>query len=186
MVRSFDGTAIDLDWLEQTCATALLAPSAGHSAGVRMTVAGRDRIGEYLDLATDSTWRERAERLEGWSGAGALVLVSVQVGDYLARYAEADKAGSGLDKRDAWPLPYWHTDAAMATMSLLLLIEESEFAAGIWGAFRHAEDVARWAGLDDEELFATIFVGRPDGRDRRSRSLDRPVPRRADRVRRMG
>jgi nitroreductase len=186
MVRSFDGTPVDLDWLERACATALLAPSAGNSAGVRMTVAPPERVGEYLSLATDPDWRAHARRLAGWSRAGALVLVSVRVGDYLARYGEPDKSGSGLARRDAWPLPYWHTDAAMATMALLLLVDEAGLAAGLWGAFRHAEDVVRWAGLADEELFATVFIGRPDGRDQRSGSLERRVPPRAQRVRRMG
>ena len=48
--------------------------------------------------------------------------------DYLARYGETDKTGSGLDRADGWPVPYWHTDAAMATMALLLLVEESGLA----------------------------------------------------------
>ena len=34
MVRSFDATPVDLDWLEQRCAEALWAPSAGNAAGI--------------------------------------------------------------------------------------------------------------------------------------------------------
>lgn len=185
MVRSFDGSPVDLDWLASACATALLAPTAGHSAGVRMTVIARSRVGEFLEAASDAAWREGSPRAAGWARAGALVIVSSRVGDYLARYAEPDKAASGLADRAAWPVPYWHGDAAMATMSLLLLVEEAGLAAGLWGAFRNAEAVRRFAGLGDEELFATVFVGRPDGHDTRSASLSRPVPHRADRVRRI-
>lgn len=164
---------------------ALAAPTAGNAAGVRMTVVARERVDEYLEVATDPEWRARSTRLAGWSRAGALVIVSVRVAEYLARYAEADKDHSGLAARAAWPVPYWHTDAAMATMALLLLIEQADLQAGLWGAFRRSSDVATWAGLEDEELFATVFVGRADGLDRRSASLDRAVPARRQRVRRL-
>jgi hypothetical protein len=64
--------------------------------------------------------------------------VTSRRGEYVARYAEADKRSSGLDDESNWPIPYWHTDAAMATMALLLLlIEESGWQAALWGNFRH-------------------------------------------------
>ena len=59
--------------------------------------------------------------------------------------AQADKIASGLHDQSAWPLPYWHTDAAMATMALLLLIEEAGWGATLWGAFRHVDEVLAWA-----------------------------------------
>ena len=70
----------------------------------------------------------------------------------------------------------------MATMALLLLLEEAQLGATIWGAFRHADEIAAWAGLDDEVLYASVLLGWPDGLDERSASLDRPVPPRAERV----
>ncbi len=185
MTRSFDGSPVELTWLVAACETALLAPTAGHSAGVRLSVVGHDRVGEYLEVATDPAWRSRSSRYPGWARAGALVLVSSRVSAYLERYGEPDKAASGLVERDVWPVPYWHGDAAMATMALLLLVEEAGLAAGLWGAFRNVEAVREWAGLVDDELFATVFVGRPDGHDRPSASLARPVPSRAERVRRL-
>src|ERR1019366_10562302 len=98
-------------------------------------------------------WRQRTRRSEGLLRAGAVVLVPTLAQDYLARYGEADKVSSGLSERSAWPLPYWHTDAAMATMALLLLLEESDWQATIWGNFRNADAVLEWAGIEDEELF---------------------------------
>jgi hypothetical protein len=82
-------------------------------------------------------------------------------------------------------VPYWHTDAAMATMALLLLLEERGWQAVLWGSFRHSEDVRRWAGLEDEELFASVLIGKTDGDDVTSKSLDRTVPARHERVRRL-
>ncbi len=183
MTRSFDGSPVELDWLVGACETALLAPTAGHSAGVHLSVVGHEHVGEYLEVATDPEWRERSARYAGWARAGGLVLVSSSVSAYLGRYGEPDKAAAGLAVRDNWPVPYWHGDAAMATMALLLLVEEAGLGAGLWGAFRNVGAVRDWAGLGDDELFATVFVGSPDGRDRPSASLARAVPTRAERVR---
>ncbi|MHB1088530.1 MAG: nitroreductase family protein [Acidimicrobiales bacterium] len=185
MVRSFDGTPVDLDWLDRICATALWSPSAGNSAGVRMHTVGHELLPQYFEVATDEQWRSGARRALGLQRAGAVVLVTARPQDYLARYGEPDKSSSGLDDERAWPLPYWHADAAMATMSLLLLIEEDGWQATLWGNFRHGEDVLDWARISDETLFGAVLVGRGDGNDPPSASLQRPVPARAQRVRRV-
>ena len=137
MVRSFDGTPVDPQWLGDLCAQALWAPTAGNSAGVRFHTVGPELTGEYFTVATDEEWRTHARRADGLLRAGAVVLITSRRGEYVARYAEADKANSGLDDETNWPIPYWHTDAAMATMALLLLIEESGWQAALWGNFRH-------------------------------------------------
>ncbi len=185
MSRSFDGTAVDVEWLEGLCAEALWSPTAGNAAGVRLHIIDAPHVGEFLEVATDAEWRETSRRYEGLARAGAAVLVTSRPEDYLTRYAESDKSSSGLWERDAWPVPYWHTDAAMATMTLLLLLEESGWQATIWGNFRHDAAVRDWAGLGDEELFASVLMGRADGNDSRSVSLERDVPSRRDRVRRI-
>jgi nitroreductase len=185
MTRSFDGTPVDETWLDELCAEALWAPTAGNSAGVRFYTLDASFVDQYLTLVTDEDWRSRSRRYEGLRRAGALVLVTARVTEYLERYGESDKATSNLDEKSAWPLPYWHTDAAMATMALLLLLEESNWQAALWGNFRHGDAVLNWAGIHDEELFATVFVGRADGNDQPSASLSRSVPTRQARVRRL-
>jgi nitroreductase len=183
MVRSFDGTPVERAWLAERCAEALWAPTAGNSAGVRFHIVGPELVGEYFDVATDEEWRASARRADGLQRAGAIVLVTSRRGEYVARYAEADKRHSGLDDESNWPVPYWHTDAAMATMALLLLIEESGWQAALWGNFRHEQEILRWAHVDDEDLFATVLIGRADGNDVASSSLAREVPSRQSRVR---
>ena len=185
MTRSFDGTPVDEAWLDELCAEALWSPTAGNSAGVRLYTLGAEHVAAYVDVASDEAWRASSRRYEGILRAGGVVLVTTRPQDYLTRYGEADKMASGLSDRQNWPLPYWHTDAAMTTMALLLLLEESTWQAAIWGNFRNNEAVLRWAGIDDEELFATVFVGRSDGADVASNSLKRPVPTRFERVRRL-
>jgi nitroreductase len=185
MTRSFDGTPIDTVWLEDLCASALWAPTAGNAAGVRLNVVTAKDIDAFFEAATDPSWRESSSRYEGLRRAGAVVLVTTRLQDYLERYGEADKVASGLSDVDAWPLPYWHADAAMATMALLLLLEESDWQATIWGSFRHDEEVLSWAKLSDEQLFASVLIGQSDGSDVPSKSLERSVPSRRERVRRV-
>jgi nitroreductase len=183
MVRSFDGTPVDSTWLAELCAQALWAPTAGNSAGVRFHTIGPEICAQYFEVATDEEWRANARRAEGLQRAGAVVLVTSRPGEYVARYSEADKRGAGLDDESKWLVPYWHTDAAMATMALLLLIEESGWQAALWGNFRHEAEILRWAHIDDEDLFATVLIGKADGNDVTSSSLARDVPSRASRVR---
>jgi nitroreductase len=186
VVRSFDGTPVDAAWLGSLCADALRAPTAGNAAGVRLSVVAAERVGDLLAAATDGEWRERSRRYPVLARAGAAVVVTARVDDYLARYREPDKAASGLgDDPDAWPVPYWYVDAAMALMAVLLMLEEAGLAAAIWGNFRHGERVLDLVGARDEALVATVLVGRPDGRDARSASLERDVPARSARVRRV-
>jgi hypothetical protein len=185
MVRSFDGSPVDQDWLDECCAQALWAPTAGNSAGVRMHTVGPDELSGYFNVATDDYWRSNARRSLGLQRAGAVVLITSRPQDYLSRYAESDKSTTGLYEQAGWPVPYWHTDAAMATMALLLLIEESGWRATIWGNFRNSVPVLAWARIENEELFATVLIGRSDGADVPSASLDREVPSRASRVRRV-
>ncbi len=183
MVRSFDGTPIDLDALHELCAMALWSPTAGNSAGVRLNVVAQHDLPDFFAVATDEAWRSRSTRFAGLSRAGAAVLVTSLPQAYEERYQDADKASSGLGDRKAWPVPYWHTDAAMATMALLLLLEEAGLQATIWGNFRNDEQIAAWAGIDDEVLFGTLLIGRGDGLDHRSASLERAVTPRRERVR---
>jgi nitroreductase len=185
MVRSFDGSPVDQDWLDECCARALWSPSAGNSAGVRMYTVGPDDVTGFFEVATDTTWRSTSRRAAGLQRAGGVVLVTCRPQDYLTRYAESDKTKTGLDALEGWPVPYWHTDAAMATMALLLLVEESGLQATMWGNFGKSVPILTWAHIDNEELFATVLMGRGDGRDIPSASLDRDIPSRTSRVRRV-
>ncbi len=182
MVRSFDGTPVDAQWLNALCANALWSPTAGNSAGVRFHTIDAALVEAYFTVATDDQWRANSRRAEGLQRAGAVVLVTSLRSAYTERYAEADKRHSGLDDEENWPIPYWHTDAAMATMALLLLIEESGWHAALWGNFRREAEILRWAKIDDEDLFATVLIGRADGNDVASTSLSRVVPSRTSRV----
>ncbi len=185
MVRSFDGTRVDEVELEELCAQALWAPTAGNAAGGRRPGGAHPAGRGYCEGAPAEAGRAGAPRAPGLQRAGAVVLVTSLRSAYLDRYAEDDKVTSGLNDERSWPVPYWHTDAAMATMALLLLLEERRLAATLWGNFRHEDEVLAWAHIKGEDLFASVLLGHPDGNDVASASLDRDVPPRPERVTRV-
>lgn len=92
---------------------------------------------------------------------------------YLDRYAEPDKGWNDRDEK-RWPIPYWHTDTAMAAMIALLAIEDFGMSACFFGV-----PAQRWTAL--RAAFAIPDRLRPVGvislgyaaADRRSPSLKR-------------
>lgn len=184
MVRSFQPRPVDAAVVVGLCEEALRSPTAGNSAGVRFTVLAGGAVSRYFDAATDAAWREENRRAPGLLRAGAVVVATGSPSAYTDRYSESDKSKSGLENRENWPVPYWQTDAAMATMSLLLLLEEAGLQATMWGNFRHDQRVLDLIGARDEQLVASVIIGyRDEEGDFRSPSLDRATPTRAERVR---
>ncbi len=102
--------------------------------------------------------------------------------DLLEEALTANEAESG-------PIPQSFKDEATALFrevkSSPELSEEGEWHAAFWGNFRNDAAVLDWAGIRDEELFASVLIGRADGNDIPSTSLRRPVPARHERVRRV-
>ena len=96
---------------------------------------------------------------------------------YLTRYAEPDKGWTDLDEA-RWPVPFWHMDAAMAS----LLILQTAVDAGIGGCF-FGIPPERVAGVREEFAIPDTFdpvgrspwvipprsEGRPDRPSRRPR-----------------
>ena len=184
MTRAFDSTELDERVLVELCCESLRAPTAGNARGVMTVVlAGRSGVLEYLGAATDDAWRTTSTRAPGLQAAGGAVVIVSDPGAYAARYADADKSASGLGDVGAWPLPYWHTDAAFASMALLLLAEDAGLSACFLGAFRRREEVLALINAPGGvELFGAVLVGNAAPTETPSASLARPGPSRHERV----
>jgi nitroreductase len=107
-----------------------------------------------------------------------ILLAYASASAYVERYAEADKAKSGLGVGvDEWPVPYWTGDAAFGVMTALLAAADAGLGACFLGNFRGEGQLATALGVPEGwRLFGAVLIGRPDGGDHRSTSLERTRP----------
>jgi nitroreductase len=180
MVRSFSAEPVDPTVVDQILLAALRSPTAGNTGGTAWVVLeGREQTAGYFDATTDEEWRARnRDRVDGLARAPVLLLAYTSPDTYVARYAEPDKSASGLGAgAEQWPVPYWYGDAAFGVMAVLLGAVDAGLGACILGTFRGEAELAARLGVPAGwRLFCAVALGRPDGHDRRSPSLDRPHP----------
>ncbi len=188
MVRSFSPEALEEGLVDDIVAAALRAPTAGNSGGTAWVVLeGAAETSVYFDATMDVEWlRANQDWAEGLRRAPVVLLAYASPAAYVARYAELDKADAGLGSdADAWPMPYWYGDAAFGVMTVLLRAVDAGLGVCIVGTFRGEADLAAQLAVPEGwRLFCAVALGRPDGHDHRSASLDRPKPGFAERVHR--
>ncbi len=180
MVRSFSTDPVDpaaLDWI---LLDALRSPTAGNTGGTAWVVLeGPEQTAQYFHATTDEEWRARnSDRMAGLARAPVVLLAYASPGAYVSRYAEPDKAASGLgDGVEEWPIPYWYGDAAFGVMSVLLGAVDTGLGACVLGTFRGEAELASRLGVPSGwRLFCAVALGTPDGHDRPSPSLGRRRP----------
>jgi len=174
MVRDYDpDRPVPAAVRERLLEHAIRAPSAGFSQGWAFLVLESPDERARFWRATSrpgepDAWLTRMQR------APLLVVPLSCKQAYLDRYAEPDK---GLTDRSEshWPVPYWHVDAGMAALLMLLTAVDEGLAACFFGiegerlpAFRAAFGVP-----ETYTPVGCVSVGYPGGQDRRSPSLRR-------------
>ncbi|QXC61670.1 nitroreductase family protein [Aquihabitans sp. G128] len=181
MVRAFQDRPVDLDVVVGLCDLARRAPSAGNAQGSAFVVlAGPEQTARYWDLTLPEP-RRSAFRWPGLVAAPVLVVLAVRPDAYVDRYAEPDKAATGLgEAADSWTVPYWWVDAGAAAEHLLLGAVDAGLGACLFGLFDHEPGVAAELGVPDGwRLVATIALGHPlppeaAGAEAAGRSAGRP------------
>lgn len=176
MVRSFRADPVAPATVDHLCDLARRAPSAGNSQGLDLIVLeGPDAVGAYWDVTLPGERRARF-RWQGLLRTPLLVIVAVAPGAYVDRYAEPDKASTGLGvDAGSWPVPYWWVDAGAAIEHLLLGAVDAGLGACLFGLFEHERAVAEHLGVpSDRRLVATVAIGHPDDDEQPGRSADRP------------
>lgn len=160
------------DYTDEPLATAVLdglldlarrAPSAGFSQGFSFLVLeGPQQTATFWDRTLP------AERRPGfpWPGllqAPVLVLPLAHSQAYVDRYAEPDKARTGLGaSADAWPIPYWYVDTAMATQNLLLAAVDAGLGALFFGIFQHEAELLADLGVPEgHRPVGAVAIGHP-------------------------
>ena len=188
MVRSFSSESIESAVIDRLLDAALRSPTAGNTGGTAWVVLeGPAQTATFWDATTDEEWRRRNPRRAAGLQRAPVVLLAYSSPDaYVIRYAEADKSRSGLGQgAHQWPVPYWTGDAAFGVMAVLLGAVDAGLGACILGTFRGEDGLATRLGVTEGwRLFCAVALGRPDGNDHRSLSLDRPRPSAAIRIHR--
>jgi nitroreductase len=185
MVRAFEPRPIEPEVLDGVLDAARRAPSAGNSQGWDFVVLEGDDTARFWDVTLPADKRStfRWQRL---LDAPAIVLPLANPRAYLDRYAEPDKAATGLSAAERWPVPYWQVDTSFATMLVLLAAQDAGLGALFFGVFRGADRLLASLGVPDgHQLIGAIALGYPLA-DEAGRSADRPRRSLADVVHRGG
>jgi nitroreductase len=130
MVRSYTTEPVDPAVLDRVLANATRAPNAGFSQGWGFLVLDTPADVRRYWTATADAIEDPDEWLRGMMRAPVVVVPCSSKAAYLRRYAEPDKGWTDMDEA-RWPVPFWHMDAAMAS----LLILQTAVDAGLGGCF---------------------------------------------------
>lgn len=184
MVRNFDGRPLEGEVVERILANGMRGPSAGFTQGVELLVLeGPEQTRRYWD-ACFPTERRRHFRWPGLLRAPLLVVPLSSRDAYLDRYAEPDKGWTDRDEA-RWPVPYWHVDAAFASMLMLLTAVDAGLGALFFGVFGPDALRAEFGVPEGYDPVGALAVGHPLP-DQPSPSLARGRRPEADVVHRGG
>jgi nitroreductase len=182
MTRAFQSAPIPHELLASVVDAGRRAPSAGNSQGFEFVVLeGNEQTARYWDVTLPD---RRSFGFPGLLDAPALVIVLARPQAYVDRYAEPDKAATGLGEgAEQWPVAYWTVDASFAAMLIQLAAIDVGLGVLFYGPFEHEAAVLRGLGVPDGyETIGTIAIGWPDpvGDTRAGTSASRPRRETAD------
>ncbi len=176
MVRRYSPEPVDPAAVDRMLDAARRAPSAGFAQGWGFLVLDTPRdVARFWEAATPP---ERAARPDAWlrgmRTAPVVVVPFSSAEAYLDRYAEADKGWTDRDP-GLWPVPYWHVDAGMAALLVLLTAVDEGLGACFFGVPAASVGPLREAfGVPD--AFApvgAVTIGHPVAEERRAGSAAR-------------
>jgi nitroreductase len=176
MVRSFSDRPVPEVLLDRILDDALRAPSAGNTGGWDVVLLQGAETAIFWEATTTAAWRQSSRRWPGLAVAPVALVLFAHPAAYAERYAEPDKAASGLGAGagDDWPVPYWFVDTGFAALLLLLGAVDAGLGACFLGNFRGEEALAAALGVPAGRRYVgTVLVGEPAGDDPPSASLDR-------------
>jgi nitroreductase len=160
MVHQFTREPVAEETLLRILEIARHAPSAGFSQGFRLVVLDDPSRVEWFWRVTTppDELEELDERIA--TGPPVVVLPFTSKAAYLDRYSAPDKAGFGLQSEEAWPVPFWHVDAGMAIMLILLAAVDEGLCGWYFGIVHGESDLLPELGIPDQyALLGAIAIG---------------------------
>lgn len=168
MCRDFLDVDVADDVLTPVLHAAFRGPSAGNTAGLELLVLRGSDVARYWDVTLPAGPRRDAFRWPGLLRAPVLVVPVVSPEAYVARYAQPDKAASGLGARaEDWSVPYWWIDGGAGLMAMLLAAQDAGLGALLFGQFGHEPAVREAFGVPPgRRTLGTVALGwaAPGGR----------------------
>ncbi len=162
MVRSYTDDPVDPAVVERALSNATRAPSAGFSQGWGFLVLDTpDDVRRFWSVTADEE-DEVDGWLDGMSRAPVIVLPCSSKQAYLDRYTEPDK-GSTPAEEQQWPVPFWHMDAAMASLLILQTAVDEGLGACFFGVPGEVLDAVReeFAIPETFKPVGAITIGHP-------------------------
>jgi nitroreductase len=130
MVRNYTDEPVDPATVDRALRNATRAPNAGFNQGWGFLLLDAPEDVRRYWVATADSIDDPDQWLRGMMRAPVVVVPCSSKAAYLGRYAEPDKGWADEDEA-RWPVPFWHMDAAMAS----LLILQTAVDAGLGGCF---------------------------------------------------
>lgn len=177
MVRNYRPDPVAPALIDELLTLASKGPSAGNTWGTHFVVLEGEQTQRYWDL-TLPVEKRAAFPWPGLLYAPVIVLPCGDASAYVERYSQADKARTGLGAgAEAWGIPYWHVDTAMATMTLLHAATNVGLGALFFGVFDHERAVCDALDIPDSvRPIGAVALGWPGDTDRMSKSAKRGRP----------
>ncbi|HEU4567054.1 MAG TPA: nitroreductase family protein [Marmoricola sp.] len=164
MVRSYTDAPVEPAVVDRALRHATRAPSAGFSQGWGFLVLDTPEdvrrfwtaTSDEADLADPDDW------LTGMMPAPVVIVPCSSKAAYLKRYAEADKGWTDEDEA-RWPVPFWHMDAAMASLLILQTAVDEGLGACFFGVPpEHVGPLKQEFGIPDSfDPVGAITLGHP-------------------------
>jgi len=164
MVRSYTEEPVDAAVVERALHNATRAPSAGFSQGWGFLLLDtREDVRRFWTATSDEDdLTDPDDWLTGMVRAPVVVVPCSSKAAYLKRYAEQDKGWTDEDEA-RWPVPFWHMDAAMASLLILQTAVDEGLGACFFGVPpEHVASLKEAFGIPDAfDPVGAITIGHP-------------------------
>ena len=164
MVRAYTDEPVDAALVDRALENATRAPSAGFSQGWAFVVLDEPSdVRRFWEASTERT-DDPDPWLAGMMRAPVVIVPCSSRAAYLDRYAESDKGWTDRDEA-RWPMPFWHMDAAMASLLILQTATDAGLGACFFGVVPDRDRHVREAfGIpDSHDPVGVITIGHPAG-----------------------
>ncbi|MCD4524302.1 nitroreductase family protein [Nocardioides sp. cx-173] len=160
MVRRYADRPVDAAIVDRALENATHAPSAGFSQGwAFLRLDTPEDVRRFWAASSDDIEHPSAW-LAGLMTAPVVIVPCSSKAAYLERYAQPDKGWT--DRAEPrWSMPYWHMDAAMASLLILQTATDAGLGACFFGTVRGREQQLREAFdiPEDYDPVGVITIG---------------------------